>query len=312
MISSEAMAPARSGALVSGARSAEVGLDARGLSKTYPNGVRALRDVSLRVSAGMYGLLGPNGAGKSTLMRTLATLQEPDEGSFSLDGIDGRVQPDRLRQGLGYLPQQIGAYPGVRADELLARFAWLKGLTDGKRREAEVSSLLERVNLASARRQVVATFSGGMLRRFGIAIALLGQPRLLIVDEPTAGFDPVERNRFHHVLADVATDAVVLLSTHIVEDIENLCERLSVLASGRIVAEGTPEALKSALEGRLFERVVPRGEPLPQSTLLSTAAPTGTRVVAEGTAAPGEGFLPHAPRLEDAYHHALRQTAAEA
>lgn len=287
------------------------GLVVDGLTKTYSNGVRALKGVSLRVEAGMYGLLGPNGAGKSTLMRTLATLQRPDAGTFSLDGVDGLAKPEVLRGQLGYLPQQIGAYPGVSGEDLLSRFAWLKGRTDRKQRAREVRGLLQRVNLEDAARQSVATYSGGMMRRFGIAIALLGQPRLLIVDEPTAGLDPVERNRFHRVLADVAQQAVVLLSTHIVEDVENLCARLSILANGSIVAEGTPSELKERLDGRLYGRLVPRGEALPEAPLHLTAAPEGTRVVIESETPP-QGFEPHEPRLEDVYHHALVDEAQAA
>ena len=287
----------------------DAALQVTGLSKTYRNGIRALDRVDLRVESGMYGLLGPNGAGKSTLMRTLATLQQPDAGTFSLDGIDGLADPDSLRRRLGYLPQQIGAYPGVRAAALLERFAWLKGRTDKSARRLEVARLLERVNLEDAAEQEVSTFSGGMLRRFGIALALLGQPRLLIVDEPTAGLDPAERNRFHRVLSEVAADAVVLLSTHIVEDVENLCDRLSVLSGGRVVAEGAPETLRSALEGRVWTRVVPRGESLPDDVLHMRADPAGTRVFVLSDGSPGSDYEPHAPRLEDVYHHALAEAA---
>ncbi|WP_102292985.1 ABC transporter ATP-binding protein, partial [Janthinobacterium sp. AD80] len=236
------------------------GLVVRGLAKTYANGVPALNGIDLEVPPGLYGLLGPNGAGKSTLMRTLATLQAPDRGSIHLDGVDVLADPDHLRRRLGYLPQQIGAYPGVSGHSLLERFAWLKGNSDKARRHAEVQALLARVNLSDAAHRPVSTYSGGMLRRFGIALALIGSPRLLIVDEPTAGLDPAERNRFHRVLADVAAEAVVLLSTHIVEDVENLCPRLAILAGGRIVAQGTPASLTDGYRGRLWQRVVPRGE----------------------------------------------------
>lgn len=288
------------------------GLVVDGLSKTYGNGVRALHDVSLQVPSGMYGLLGPNGAGKSTLMRTLATLQEPDAGQFTLDGLDGRADPNGLRQRLGYLPQQIGTYPGVTGRSLLARFAWLKGRTNRKEQAEEVGLLLERVNLEDVADRPVSTYSGGMLRRFGIALALLGAPRLLIVDEPTAGLDPAERNRFHRVLAEVAADAVVLLSTHIVEDVDNLCARLSILAGGQIVAEGTPEELRRALEGRLWTRLIPRTEPPPDGALHIAAAPAGIRVVVEGSEAPAAGYEAHPPRLEDVYHHALRRPQVSA
>jgi ABC-type multidrug transport system ATPase subunit len=195
------------------------GLEVRGLTKTYSNGVHALQGVDLSVPPGLYGLLGPNGAGKSTLMRSLATLQRPDAGAIRLDGVDVLADPGHLRQRLGYLPQHIGAYPGVSGRSLLERFAWLKGRTDARARRDEIEALLERVNLSEAAGRAVATYSGGMLRRFGIALALIGSPRLLVVDEPTAGLDPAERNRFHRVLADVAQGAVVLLSTHIVEDV---------------------------------------------------------------------------------------------
>ncbi|MEM9191160.1 MAG: ABC transporter ATP-binding protein [Myxococcota bacterium] len=283
------------------------GLEVAGLAKTYPNGIRALIGVNLEVESGMYGLLGPNGAGKSTLMRTLATLQQPDAGTFRLDGLDGLENPDGIRRRLGYLPQHIGTYPGVTGRGLLHRFAWLKGRTSGRERAHEVSELLERVNLRDAAEQRVSTYSGGMLRRFGIALALLGRPRMIIVDEPTAGLDPAERNRFHQVLAEVASDSVVLLSTHIVEDVENLCERLSVLAKGKIVAEGTPAQLCAPLEGRLWTRVVPRGESLPSQVLHSSAAPHGTRVIVIASESPADGFEVRSPRLEDVYHRALAE-----
>jgi ABC-type multidrug transport system ATPase subunit len=285
------------------------GLVVDGLTKTYANGVPALRGVTLSVSSGMYGLLGPNGAGKSTLMRTLATLQDPDAGRFSLDGLDGREDPDGLRRRLGYLPQQLGTYSGVTGRSLLERFAWLKGRTDARERRNEVGVLLERVNLTDVAHRKVSTYSGGMLRRFGIALALLGAPRLLIVDEPSAGLDPAERNRFHRVLAEVAADAVVLLSTHIVEDVDNLCERLSILSGGKIVAEGTPEELRHPLEGRLWTRLIPRTEAPPAQALHVAAAPGGVRVVVESESSPGDGYASHSPRLEDVYHHALGAAA---
>ena len=238
-------------------------------------------------------------------MRTLATLQKPDSGSITLDGVDALADPDYLRRRLGYLPQHIGTYPTVTGRQLLERFAWLKGRTDKAERRREVAQLLERVNLRADADRAVATYSGGMLRRFGIALALAGSPRLLIVDEPTAGLDPAERSRFHRVLADIAADNVVLLSTHIVDDVESLCERLSILAAGRIVAEGTPAALTAPLEGRLWSRVVPRAEPMPDDALHVSATPAGARVVVEAPVAPGETWVPRAPRLEDVYHAAI-------
>ncbi|MEM7100016.1 MAG: ABC transporter ATP-binding protein [Pseudomonadota bacterium] len=286
------------------------GLEVTGLTKTYVGGVKALAGVELSVQPGLYGLLGPNGAGKSTLMRTLATLQQPDSGTITLDGVDVLADPDHLRQRLGYLPQQIGSYPGGSGRSLLDRFAWLKGRTDKHERAQEVDALLERVNLEADGHRAVATYSGGMLRRFGIAIALIGGPRLLIVDEPTAGLDPAERNRFHRVLAEIGSDAVVLLSTHIVEDVENLCTRLSIMNNGQIVAQGTPEALKQNLAGRIWEIEVPRHEAVPENALHANATPHGTRVILEGEQL--EGYAPRAPKLEDVYHFALRSSLANA
>ncbi|MGO1068885.1 ABC transporter ATP-binding protein [Lysobacter sp. CA199] len=284
----------------------ENGLLIEDLTKTYRNGVRALNGVNLHVPPGMYGLLGPNGAGKSSLMRTLATLQSPDGGKIRLDGVDVLADPDYQRRRLGYLPQQIGAYPGMSARSLLDRFAWLKGRTDARQRGEEVGTLLEKVNLTQVADRAVATYSGGMLRRFGIALALVGAPRLLIVDEPTAGLDPAERNRFHRVLADVAAESIVLLSTHIVEDVENLCHRLAILAGGKILVEGTPTELTQPYQGRLWECVIPRGERLPEH-LHVAASPEGSRVIVHAPIAPGAGFAPHAPRLEDVYYVALAQ-----
>ena len=283
---------------------ASSGLEIKGLAKTYRNGVRALDGVDLHVQPGMYGLLGPNGAGKSSLMRTLATLQSPDAGSVRLDGVDVLADPDHLRRRLGYLPQQIGSYPGMSGRDLLQRFAWLKGRTDMHARRDEVESLLDKVNLTQAAHRPAATYSGGMLRRLGIALALLGSPRLLIVDEPTAGLDPAERNRFHRVLADVAAESIVLLSTHIVEDIEHLCRRLAILAQGRIVAEGTPGELVAPYRGQLWESVIPRGQAIPAHLHL-TAHPDGTRVIAQGPTPPDARFQPREPRLEDVYYAAL-------
>ena len=282
----------------------ESGLRVRGLARRYGD-IVALDGVDLDVGEGIYGLLGPNGAGKTTLMRTLATLQTPDAGSIRLDDIDVLAEPDRLRRRLGYLPQQIGAYPGVAGRELLHRFAWLKGRTDRAERTREVDELLERINLAEDADRHVVTYSGGMLRRFGIGLALLGAPRLLIVDEPTAGLDPAERNRFHRILADIASDAVVLLSTHIVEDIENLCTRLSILDRGRIVEGGPTDELLAPLRGRLWESEVARGEAVPEDALHVTASPQGSRVVV-ASAVEVPGYRPREPRLEDVYHHALR------
>src|SRR6476660_9976759 len=212
----------------------------RGVSKTYPNGVRALHDVTLDIPRGMYGLLGPNGAGKSTLMRTIATLQEPDQGKIYLGDIDVLRQKQELRKTLGYLPQEFGVYPRTSAQDMLSHLALLKGIVDAKQRKSAVEALLQRTNLWEHRKKALTGFSGGMRQRFGIAQALLGNPRLLIVDEPTAGLDPEERNRFHNLLGEIGENIVVILSTHIVEDVSDLCPRMAVLAGGRVLVEGKP------------------------------------------------------------------------
>ncbi|MEM8987964.1 MAG: ABC transporter ATP-binding protein [Pseudomonadota bacterium] len=279
----------------------------RGLKKTYGNGVQALKGVDLLIKPGLYGLLGPNGAGKSTLMRTLATLQPPDSGSITFNGVDVLKDPDYLRSRLGYLPQNIGAYPGVSGRSLLKRIAALKGYTNKSEREAEAEHLLHRVNLHDAADRAVATYSGGMLRRFGIAAAFIGSPKLLIVDEPTAGLDPTERRRFHHVLADFAADAIVLLSTHIIDDVENLCARLSILAKGRILAEGAPAELIAPFDGRLWTKTVPNESQAPENALYETPTSEGLRYVVERDAAPDESYVSHKPRLEDVYHHAMQR-----
>ncbi|MEM0910673.1 MAG: ATP-binding cassette domain-containing protein [Pseudomonadota bacterium] len=285
------------------------GLIVNKLTKQYANGVKALNGVGLNVPRGLYGLLGPNGAGKSTLMRTIATLQMPDSGSIELDGMDVLNNPEKLRKNLGYLPQTIGAYPGVSALSLMSRFAWLKGFTEKSARDYEIAQILERVNLTDAANRNVAEYSGGMLRRFGIGLALIGEPRLLIVDEPTAGLDPMERNRFHRVLSDVSEDAAVLLSTHIVEDVENLCDDLSILVAGQIVASGSPKDLITPLDGQLFSKVFAKGEPVPKSALRVLANPKGLLVIVRARTAPN-GFKVRSASLEDAYHVALENVVS--
>jgi len=230
------------------------------LTKTYPNGVRALDGVTLTIGKGLFGLLGPNGAGKSSLMRTIATLQNPDEGSIVFDGHDVVADPKSVRRQLGYLPQDFGVYPKIPAADLLDHLAVLKGVADRKRRAEQVASLLQLTNLYDVRRRAVSTFSGGMRQRFGIAQALLGNPRLIIVDEPTAGLDPEERNRFHNLLAEIGEDIVVILSTHIVDDVSDLCPRMAVLAKGRVLAEGRPAELIAAMQGRVWSRTVAKAE----------------------------------------------------
>ena len=280
-----------------------------GLSKTYANGVRALHDVSLNIDRGLFGLLGPNGAGKSTLMRTIAALQEPDTGSIALDGIDVLAQPQELRRRLGYLPQDFGVYPGVSALALLDHIAVLKGITNKAQRREQIDALLQLTNLYDVRKHAVSTFSGGMRQRFGIAQALLGAPRLIIVDEPTAGLDPEERNRFHNLLSEIGEDAVVLLSTHIVEDVSELCPRMAILAGGRIVLEGAPVRLIDELEGRLWRKVVPKaavGEIRASHAVISThlfGGQTQVHVLADDR--PDTGFEPAEPDLEDVYFSIL-------
>ncbi len=279
------------------------------LSKTYPNGVRALSGVSLDIDPGLFGLLGPNGAGKSTLMRTIAALQEPDAGAISLDGVDVLAQPQDLRKRLGYLPQDFGVYPGVSASALLDHIAVLKGINDKGERREQVDGLLALTNLYNVRNKAVSTFSGGMKQRFGIAQALLGKPRLIIVDEPTAGLDPEERNRFHNLLSEIGEDAVVLLSTHIVEDVSDLCPRMAILAGGRVLAEGRPIALMEELRGRLWRKTVPKAAVesyRAQHQVISThlfAGQTQVHVLAETQ--PEAGFEPIDPDLEDVYFGVL-------
>lgn len=280
-----------------------------GLSKTYGNGVRALDGVDLTVGRGLFGLLGPNGAGKSTLMRTIAALQEPDAGTIVLDDLDTRARPQELRRRLGYLPQDFGVYPGIPALLLLDHIAVLKGLTDKRARREQVHALLALTNLWEVRNKAVSTFSGGMKQRFGIAQALLGSPRLIIVDEPTAGLDPEERNRFHNLLGEIGEDAVVLLSTHIVEDVSDLCPRMAMLAGGRIVLEGEPARLIAELRGRLWRKTVPKAavEEYGAAHAMIARRLFGGRtqiyVLADGP--PEAGFEPAAPDLEDVYFSVL-------
>src|SRR5687767_2462333 len=235
-------------------------LQIRGVSKTYSNGVHALKDVTLTIPSGMYGLLGPNGAGKSTLMRILATLQEPDSGRASLGDIDVVRQKDDIRRTLGYLPQEFGVYPKVSAEELLDHFALLKGAADRRERRDLVEALLRQTNLWEVRKQKLGGYSGGMRQRFGVAVALLGGAKLLIVDEPTAGLDPAERVRFLNLLSELGEKSVVLLSTHIVEDVSELCTRMAIIDRGEILLEAEPLRAVEELEGRIWRRVIAKEE----------------------------------------------------
>jgi ABC-2 type transport system ATP-binding protein len=230
------------------------------LSKTYSNGVKALQSVSLQIPKGMFGLLGPNGAGKSTLMRTLATLQEADSGSIHLGNLNILKDPNELKKVLGYLPQQFGVYPTLSSEMLLNHLAVLKGIIDRKERKEIVHALLHKVNLYEVRKQRMGEFSGGMKQRFGIAQALLNNPKLLIVDEPTAGLDPVERNRFYNLLSEVGEQTIVILSTHIVDDIKELCSRMAIINRGKVIIQGNPIQIMEILQGRLYEKTIDKNE----------------------------------------------------
>ncbi len=284
-------------------------LQIQNLSKTYPNGVAALRDVTLTIPRGMYGLLGPNGAGKSTLMRTLATLQEPDSGSVRLGDIDVLAERERVRETLGYLPQEFGVYPKVSAEELLDHFAVLKGITNRRGRREVVEALLRQVNLYDVRKKKLGGYSGGMRQRFGVAVALLGDPRLIIVDEPTAGLDPAERVRFLNLLSEIGQSAVVILSTHIVEDVSELCSRMAIIDRGEILLEAEPLAAVAALRGRIWRRVVEKAElaELERAhAVVSTKLLAGRTVVRVYAAErPGAEFEPTEADLEDVYFCAL-------
>src|SRR4051812_508354 len=257
-------------------------LHIEGLSKTYGNGTVALRNVSLDIPRGMFGLLGPNGAGKSTLMRIIATLQEPDSGTVTFDGVDGIADKPAIRRILGYLPQEFGLYKNVSAEDLLAHFAVLKGIVDKTERRQIVDRLLEQTNLSADRYKQLGGFSGGMRQRFGIAVALLGRPQLIIVDEPTAGLDPAERLRFLNLLAELGQQAVVILSTHIVEDVSELCSRMAIINRGEIRLEGEPLAVIERLRGRVWSRVISRAELAAieaAHTVISTKLLSGRTVV---------------------------------
>jgi ABC-2 type transport system ATP-binding protein len=290
-----------------------VELKIEGLSKTYPSGVHALRDVSLTIAPGMFGLLGPNGAGKSTLMRILATLQEADAGSVRLGTIDVLRDKESLRRTLGYLPQEFGLYPRATAEELLDHFAVLKGVVDRRERREVVRSLLEQTNLYEARGRRLGGFSGGMRQRFGIAVALIGNPRLIIVDEPTAGLDPAERVRFLNLLSELGENAVVILSTHIVEDVSDLCQRMAIIQRGRILLEGEPQEAVRALRGQVWRREVPRAEleafEAEHPVISTTLAGGRTMVHVHGATPPDEGFHPVEPDLKDVYFTVMRGIA---
>jgi ABC-2 type transport system ATP-binding protein len=280
------------------------------LSKTYKNGVKALDNVSLTIPRGMYGLLGPNGAGKSTLMRTLATLQEPDSGSVSMGEIDVLKQKDEVRRRLGYLPQEFGVYPRISAQDMLSHLALLKGITNARERKEVVGAMLQRCNLYDVRKKALTGFSGGMRQRFGIAQALIGNPQLLIADEPTAGLDPGERNRFYNLLAEVGEQVIVILSTHIVEDVMDLCTDMAIIHEGKVLFEGAPQAAISELDGRIWKRSIDKPElaQYEETYRVVSNKLVGGRPFLHvfGEQLPGEGFLPSQPDLEDVFFTKIR------
>lgn len=285
------------------------------LSKTYPNGVHALKDISLTIPTGMFGLLGPNGAGKSTLMRTIATLQDPDSGSITLGDLDVLTRKTDVRKVLGYLPQEFGVYPKMAAEEMLDHFAILKGLTNSKQRREAVHSLLKQTNLYEVRKKQIGGFSGGMKQRFGIAQALLGNPKLIIVDEPTAGLDPAERLRFHNLLSEIGENIIIILSTHIVEDVSDLCSRMAIILRGEVLLEGEPLKVIEGLQGKVWKKIVDKAdinEHQQRYNVISTRLYAGKillHVVSDTL--PDASFEPSAATLEDVYFASMqRQTIA--
>jgi len=280
-------------------------LTVENISKTYPNGVEALKDVSLEITNGIFGLLGPNGAGKSTLMRTIAALQEADDGSIMLGDIDVAKDKQALREMLGYLPQEFGVYPKVSAIDLLDHMAIMKGIADAQIRKEQVESLLYQVNLWESKEQKLGTFSGGMKQRFGIAQALLGDPKLIIVDEPTAGLDPMQRNRFHNLLSEIGENVIVILSTHIVDDVSDLCNDMAIILNGELKLSGKPLELIKKIEGKVWQGLIEKdvAETLEDDErLISKRLYMGkvkVRLLSDGE--PMKGFKLNEPEIEDLY-----------
>jgi ABC-type multidrug transport system ATPase subunit len=279
------------------------------LTHTYPNGVEALNNITLTIPKGMFGLLGPNGAGKSSLMRTLATLQQPTAGSLYFNDMDILAEPDLIRRTLGYLPQEFGVYPRGSAVDLLDHMAVLKGIISRKERRRVVDSLLFQTNLYEDRKKRVSTFSGGMRQRFGIAQALIGEPQLIIVDEPTAGLDPEERNRFHNLLSDIGENIVVILSTHIVDDVADLCSNMAMMAKGKIISSGEPATLVDELQGRIWEKTIDKSAlSVYQENhhVISSHLSMGKFVIrVESGIHPGDGFAFVPANLEDVYFYSM-------
>ena len=284
-------------------------LSIQNLSKTYPNGVQALKDVTLHIGTGMFGLLGPNGAGKSSLMRTIATLQEADSGTVNFDGIDVLQEKERIRQMLGYLPQEFGVYPRITAVEMLDHIARLKGISNAQQRKDTVQYLLQKVNLHDDRNKNLGTYSGGMKQRFGIAQALIGQPKLIIVDEPTAGLDPVERNRFYNLLSELGENTVVILSTHIVEDVKTLCNEFAIICKGEVLGHGNPDEAVKQISGKIYGKQIEKDEKeryAEQYEVVSTQMKGGkVQLRIYSNEHPDNGFVPVEPVLEDFYFHRI-------
>jgi ABC-2 type transport system ATP-binding protein len=284
------------------------------LSKTYPNGVKALKNISLTIGNNMFGLLGPNGAGKSTLMRTIATLQDPDDGEIWLDELNVLKQKNSVRQVLGYLPQEFGVYPKMNAVDMLHHLAVMKGITNSGERKEMVDALLNQTNLWDSRKKALSTYSGGMKQRFGIAQALLANPKLIIVDEPTAGLDPAERNRFLNLLSSIGRNVIVILSTHIVEDVRELCPRMAIISNGQLLLEGSPSEALDGLRGKLWTKVVSTDAELTAIDsafkVVSTHLVGGLHEVrVYSDASPGEGFTQDDANLEDVYFLSLANQA---
>lgn len=274
------------------------------LSKTYPNGTKALQNVSLTIPTGMFGLLGPNGAGKSTLMRTIATLQDADSGTVTLGDINVLEDKDAVRRVLGYLPQEFGIYPRISAVEMLDHLATLKGITNAAQRKTVVEALLNRVNLWEHRKKAVASYSGGMRQRFGIAQALLGDPKLIIVDEPTAGLDPGERNRFYNLLSEIGENVIVILSTHIVQDVKELCSNMAIINGGQLLFAGAPDAALTELEGKIWERAITKSEMevyQKDYRVISSKLVAGKPIIHVLNDTQPEGFSPAEASLEDVF-----------
>jgi len=282
------------------------------LHKTYPDGTAALRGLDLNASCGIFGLLGPNGAGKSSLLRTIATLQQPDSGQISFNGVDVLQQPQQLRRQLGYLPQEFGVYPHLSCRALLEHIAVLKGLTDRQLRQQQIDELLTKTNLSKVANKAVANFSGGMRQRFGIAQALLGDPKLLILDEPSAGLDPLERQQLHNLLAQISMDRLVLLSSHIVDDIEQLCRQVAIMLQGQIVLQGDTTALIAPLHGQIWSYSGEPGRLPPQTQLLQQSYLRGVpQLRLYAAACPGEGFSAATASLQDCYFLTLAAASAQ-